>query len=171
MSNQYHGTITNLPGKVVTRETGPDFVSGPLEVNVVITDSQSTANALKAAESLARDLGARICLRAVIAVPFQLPLERPAVSVPFLQEGLRKLAFRLQNDGFQPRAHLYLCRDRVQGLLQALKPNSLVVIGGRKHWWPTAESQMADALRAKGHRVIFVDSRVRSASEQPAFAR
>jgi hypothetical protein len=171
MSNRHHETLTNLPGKAITRKTAPGFASGPLEVNVVFTDLQATAAALKFAQSFARELGAQIRLRAAIAVPFQLPLDQPPVSVTFLQERLRKLVSQLERDTFDPTVHLYLCRDRVRALLQALRPSSVVVIGGRKHWWPTAESRMADALRSKGHRVIFVDSRARSGFEQPAFAR
>src|SRR4029077_4509030 len=104
-------------------------------------------------------------------VPFQLPLEEPPVPVAFLQETLRELVAQLETDTFDPAVHLYLCRDRVRALSQVLRPNSLVVLGGRKHWWPTAESKLARALRSQGHRVILVDSKARSGSEQPVFAR
>jgi hypothetical protein len=170
MINRYHETITNLPSKAVPRKTSPRFASGPLRVNVIFTDPQATAAALHCAQSFARELGACICLRAVIAVPLRLPLEQPPVSVAFLQENLRKLASQVAEEGFDPAVHLYLCRDRIPALLQVLSPNSLVVLGGRKHWWPTAESKLARALRAKGHRVIFVDSRAQAVSEQQVFA-
>jgi hypothetical protein len=171
MSNRRHETLTNLPGKAITWKTAPGFASGPLEVNVIFTDLQATAAALKFAQSFARELGAQIRLRAAIAVPLQLPLDQPPVSVTFLRERLRKVVSQLERGTFDPTVHLYLCRDRVRGLLQALRPSSVVVIGGRRHWWPSAESRMADALRSKGHRVIFVDSRARPGSERPAFAR
>jgi hypothetical protein len=171
MSNLHHQTMTNLPGKAVVPKTSPRFASGPLELNVIFTDPRSTRAALNFAQSYAHELGARIHLRAAIAVPFQLPLEEPPVPVSFLQETLRKLVSQLERDVFDPTAHLYLCRDRVRALSQALKPNSLIVIGGRRRWWPTAESRMAQALRSKGHRVIFVDSRARLGSAQPVFAR
>ena len=171
MSSQYHETLTNLPGKTTTPKPAPRFASGPLEVNVIFTELQATAAALTFAQSLARELGAHIQLRAAINVPPQLPLDEPPVSVAFLQENLRKLVSQLESDTFDPRVHVYLCRDRVEALLQVLKPNSVVVIGGRKHWWPTSESRMARALRAKGHRVILVDSRARLGAEQAAFAR
>jgi hypothetical protein len=168
MSNQYHETLTNSPSKI-TRTAAPKFASGPLAVNVIFTDVQSTAAALKFAQSFARELGARISLRAAIAVPFQLPLDRPQISVAFLQDAMRELVAQLKSETFDPTIHLYLCRDRVWALSQVLNPNSLVVIAGRKRWWPTAETRMARALRAEGHRVIFVDSKTRSASERPIF--
>jgi hypothetical protein len=80
---------------------------------------------------------------------------------------MRKLVAQLNRETFDPTLHLYLCRDRVWALSQVLKPNSLVVIGGRKRWWPTAEARMARALQDKGYRVVFVDSRARSVSERP----
>jgi hypothetical protein len=168
MSNQYHETLTNSPSKI-TRTAAPKFASGPLAVNVIFTDVQSTAAALKFAQSFARELGASISLRAAVAVPFQLPLDQPQISVAFLQDAMRELVAQLKSETFDPTIHLYLCRDRVWALSQVLKPNSLVVIAGRKRWWPTAETRMARALRAEGHRVIFVDSKTRSASERPIF--
>jgi hypothetical protein len=169
MSSRYHQATPNLPGKAVTQEVTPRFPSGPLEVNVIFTDVQSTAAALNFAQSFARELGARISLRAAVAVPFQLPLDQPHISVAFLQDVMRKLVAQLEKDTFEPTVHLYFCRDRVRALSQVLRPNSVVVIAGRRRWWPTAETRMARALRAEGHRVIFVDSRARSASERPVF--
>ena len=168
MSNQYHETLTNSPSKI-TRTAAPKFASGPLAVNVIFTDMQSTAASLKFAQSFARELGASISLRAAVAVPFQLPLDQPQISVAFLQDAMRELVAQLKSETFDPTIHLYLCRDRVWALSQVLNPNSLVVIAGRKRWWPTAETRMARALRAEGHRVIFVDSKTRSASERPIF--
>jgi hypothetical protein len=169
MSNRSHQTTTKLPAKPVVPETLPRFSSGPLEVNVIFTDVQSTAAALNFAQAIARDLGARMRLLAAIAVPYQLPLDRPPISVTFLQDALRKLVSQLAKDTFDPAVHLYFCRDRIRALCQVLRPNSVVVIAGRKRWWPTAETRMAQALRAKGHRVVFVDSRARSGSERPVF--
>jgi hypothetical protein len=169
MSNRHHETLTNSPSKFITRTAAPRFTSGPLAVNVIFTDVQSTAAALKFAQSFARELGASISLRAAVAVPFQLPLDQPQISVAFLQDAMRELVAQLKSETFDPTIHLYLCRDRVWALSQVLNPDSLVVIAGRKRWWPTAETRMARALRAEGHRVIFVDSKTRSASERPIF--
>jgi hypothetical protein len=52
---------------------------------------------------------------------------------------------------------IYLCRDRVDTLKAALSTRSLVVIGGRRRWWPTAEKRLARSLRSEGHEVIFTD--------------
>ena len=125
-----------------------------LEVNVIFTDPHATAAALKTAGSLARDLGACIRVRAAIAVPYALPLDKPPVSVGFIEELLSDLVCRLELDTFEPSVHLYLCRDQIETLLRVLRPNSLVVIGGRNRWWPTAERRIARILQSKGHRVV-----------------
>jgi hypothetical protein len=169
MSKPYQEGLTKLLGKGFTPTAPPGFASGPLEVNVIFTGPQATAAGLNFAQGFARELGAHIRLRAAIAVPLQLPLDEPSVSIAFLQENLRNLVSQLEPDSFAPSVYLYLCRDCISALLQVLAPNSLVVIGGPKRWWPTAERRMARALRSKGHRVILVDSRVRSGSKRPLF--
>ena len=51
---------------------------------------------------------------------------------------------------------LYLCRDEVQALKAALRPRSVVVIGGPKRRWPfSREKRLAATLRRAGHEVIF----------------
>jgi hypothetical protein len=168
MNKQYSHAVETAPGKTVTQKPSTGFAEGPLEVNVIFTDQTSTAAALAVAQSFARELGAHIHLQFAVEVPFPLELERPGVSVPFLQEQLSKVLADVEKDGVEARAHLYLCRDRVHALQHALKPNSLVVIGGRKRWWPTPEGRIARALRARGHRIIYVDSKAPAAEFERA---
>ena len=156
MKNQSNTAIAKPARPSAIWDTAEGLGPKRLEVNVIFTDPQATAAALKTAGSLARDLGACIRVRAAIAVPYALPLDKPPVSAGFIEELLSDLVCRLELDAFEPSVHLYLCRDQVETLLQVLSPNSLVVIGGRKHWWPTAERRMARALRSKGHRVVFI---------------
>jgi hypothetical protein len=156
--------MKNQSSKIITQPARPSVIwevpkeSGPerLEVNVIFTDPQATMAALETAGSLARDLGACIQVRAAIAVPYTLPVDKPPVSVEFIENLLCGLVSRADLDAFEPSVHLYECRDQIQTLLQVLRPNSLVVICGQEHWWPTAERRMAKALRSKGHRVVFV---------------
>lgn len=135
--------------------------SGPLpfEVNVIFTEQKATAAALETAESFAQGLGACVRLRAAIIVPWQLPIDQPPVSVAFFEQLLRGLVDERNTDAVERTIHVYICRDWIKTLLQVLRPNSVVVIGGRKHWWPIAESRIVRALRAKGHRVVLVDFR------------
>jgi len=136
---------------------GADGPSG-LEVNVIFTTDEGTLAALKTANSLARRLGTRIRLLAPQPVPWVLPLTHPPVSIEFLKRRLLNMA-RQCEDAIEVHAELLLCRDRTQCLSQALRHNSLVVVGGKKHWWATREARLAQVLSSKGHHVIFAESR------------
>jgi len=138
-----------------TDSSGP----APLEVNVLFTDRRATRVALRAATGLATDLNATIRVRAVVAVPFALPLDHPQVSIPFTEEVLSGLVSEFEQNSLDITAHLYLSRNRIEAFLQILQPNSLVVIAGRKRPWPTAESRIAIKLQSEGHRVVFIPFR------------
>ena len=173
MNKPHSADIVQQPRRTADWEPTTGSDSDPLEVNVIFTGPQATAAALKSAESMARDLGARIRLRAAIAVPLRLPLDQSPVSVPFMEQLLADLVGQPDPDRPERTGELYVCRNRVEALLRVLKPNSLVVIGGRKRWWPTPASRMAGAIRAKGHRVVFVDAKVSSLGQvvKPVVAR
>ena len=49
-------------------------------------------------------------------------------------------------------------RDPAETLAAVLKPDSVVVLGGRKRWWPTTEERLARKLRRIGHEVIFTET-------------
>ena len=164
-NRQWMGTMTNqYNGLTAARRLNSETAKGPgpgdLVVNVIFTDPQGTALALETAGSLACSLGASIQLLAAHPVPYRLPLDEPQVSVRFAERLLSDLVAGLDQDGFETSARLYLCRNRHETLMQILRPNSLVVIGGRRRWWPTTASRMARALRSKGHQVVFIASGV-----------
>jgi hypothetical protein len=152
------GTAAHSSRSFVSRDATDDEPKR-LEVNLVFTDAQTTARALGAVESLARDLGACIRLRAPVVVPRQLPLDESPVSVRFVEGCLADLASRLAHDGFESTAHVYLCRDQAEALLQVLSANSLLVVGGKNRWWPTTRlGRLVKVLRSNGHRVVFIRS-------------
>jgi hypothetical protein len=140
-------------------ETIPEEPSNHLEVNVLFTSREETVAALKAARSLARDLGARIRLLAAIVVPLRLPLDQPQVSIQFMEQLLGDLMLQTEQDGPETAVDLYVCRDWFEALSRILRPNSLLVLGERKGWWTTATARLAQALRSLGHRVVLVDSK------------
>ena len=137
--------------------TSDNTRSEALTVNVVFTHERATIAALKAALVYAQSLGARIHLRAAIVVPLRLPLNEPQVSVDFMENKLCELVGHAYPNGCDCTVHLYVCRNWADTLSQVLKPGSLVVIGGRRRWWPTEERRMADRLQAQGHHVTLVN--------------
>ena len=88
-------------------------------------------------------------------VPFPLPLSEPPVSVRFTEERLRSLVL---GGGLPATVDVRLCRDQRAAIRQALPPASLVLVGGRKHWWPGRAQTLAAVLARDGHNVVFVDA-------------
>jgi hypothetical protein len=58
----------------------------------------------------------------------------------------------------ETNVQIYLCRDPFEALEGALSPGSLVVLGGRKRWWPTREKRLAKKLHRAGHEVFFKET-------------
>jgi hypothetical protein len=127
-----------------------------LEIFVIFTDHLGTLAALRMADQLTKKLDARLRLLMLYEVPYALPLTRPPVNVRFLEEQLRALASKIP---VAIAAHVYLCRDKCRTVRLILKPRSIVILGGRKRWWSTAEHRLASVLKKDGHRVIFAESR------------
>jgi len=125
-----------------------------LNIAVVFTSVEATLQALKHAGALATRLKGRITLLVPQVVPFPLPLSSPPVLLDWNERRFEVIATQ---SPVETRVMLYLCRDGQEMLTRALAPHSLVVIGGRKRWWPTAEWRFARKLRRAGHEVIFTE--------------
>jgi hypothetical protein len=124
-----------------------------LAVEVIYTTDHGTQCALEKAWALANDLGARVRIIYIYAVPYALPLEKPAVPLPFLQNKLVKLAGDFPGE---VSVQIFLCREVFRALKDALPQSSLVVLGGTRRWWlPTKEQQLERRLKKLGHQVIF----------------
>ena len=134
-------------------ETLPESEHG-LEVLVVFTSVDATLSALKKAAELAASLGARITLIVPQIVPYPLPLNSPPVLIDFNERRFQVIASQIPVETI---VRIYLCRDRSDALNMVMKPRSLVVVGARKRFWPTAEARLARKLRRAGHEVIVTE--------------
>jgi hypothetical protein len=123
-----------------------------LEVSVIFTSVEATLAALRKAGALASELRAGINLIVPQVVPFPLPLTSPPVLLDFNERRFHVLAGRTPVD---TTVRIYLCRDGPDAVKAALQPKSLVVVGGRKCWWPTREKALVRRLRRAGHEVVF----------------
>lgn len=126
-----------------------------LEVTVVFTSATPTIAALNKAGALADKLSARINMVVPQIVPYPLPLESPPVLLDFSERWFLEIA---RESPVETNVQIYLCRDRRETLKFVLAPRSLVVIGGRRRWWPTRDKKLARLLRRAGHEVIFTET-------------
>ena len=126
-----------------------------LNVTVVYTSDQATLSAMQKAAVLAGSLHARLTLIQPQIVPYPRPLTSPPILPEFTEKRLRAIASQIPVD---TEIQVCLCRDREDALAATLKPRSVVVLGGRKRWWPTAEKSLARKLRRAGHEVIFTET-------------
>jgi len=145
--------LTGVPARPITEET-----DSKLDISVVFTSVDATLAALKEAGRLlgnqAGSLGGRITLIVPHIVPYPLPLTSPPVLVDFNERRLRVIASKCR---VETRVSIYLCRNPLETLQSVLKPHSLVVLGSRKRWWPTAEKRLAKKLRRFGHQVVVTE--------------
>jgi hypothetical protein len=134
-----------------TRETNLKL-EPKLNIAVVYTSPAATLAAIQEAGKLADNLGGHLELVVPQVVPYPLPLESPPVLIEFSERRFREIA---SHSPVETTVRIYLCRDSGETLAKVLKPGSLVVIGGRRRWWPTRESALARKLQKAGHEVVF----------------
>jgi hypothetical protein len=149
--------LEGLPAPATGRPGPPGGCNGDarFRLAVVFTSFDTTIAALKTAATLASSLSAHITLVVPQVVPYPLPLESPPVLLDFLRQRIGEIA---GDSPVETTIRHFLCRDRLLTLSAVLKPSSIVVIGGRKKWWPTREKTLAWRLRRFGHEVILTET-------------
>jgi hypothetical protein len=139
-------------GQVIQRQPTTET---QLNVTVLFTSVEGTMAALRSAGALASKLGGRITIVVPEVVPYHLPINKPPVLHDWNEKRFRVLA---AESSVETSVRFYLCRDEDEMLARRLKPHSLVVLGAKKHWWPTRESRLAKRLRGLGHEVILAET-------------
>jgi hypothetical protein len=126
--------------------------SRALEVVVVDTGIRETLEGLRIAAELAAGLAARIRILIAEVVPYPLPLDASPVANGRYLRRLRTVAEGCRVDTL---LDVRLCRDATEAIEAALPVRSLVVITGRRLWWPTREKRLARRLTRLGHQVFY----------------
>ena len=124
-------------------------------VVVLFTSANRTLKAIESARSLANTLCLPIVVLATPVVPFPLPLEEPQVPFDFTIRHFAKAAEQFPEN---ISVVAYPCRDRMEALKQVLPPDSPVLIGIRKKWWPTSDERLARDLGRAGFSVTVVET-------------
>ena len=152
---QHHGLYRSRVQENLQRHASSEQSSG-LSLTVLFTNSTGTLKALQGASHLAHQLGARIQILIAYVVPYPLPIDKARVDPEYR---LRQFITACKNQPIEIRIDIWLCRDVRQCLHDALPSNSLVVVGGRRSWWPlTYEKRLTRIAKNAGHQAIFIAS-------------
>lgn len=123
---------------------------GSLEVVVLHTTTKETLEALQAAARMAGGLGAHIRLLVLETVPCT-GAGNPA-SVECAKRRFRTVAADAR---VETHVDIRLGSDFRNMLESALKPRSLIVVGGKRGWWPSFRHRLAHRLEQRSHHVVF----------------
>jgi hypothetical protein len=121
---------------------------------VVFTSVDATLDAVRAAHDLARPMGFGVTVVHFRPVSYAVALESPIGTSP-AESG--EFAERMQSEGVPAEIRVCLCRSEREAAATVIPPQSLVVVGGRRAWWPTPASRWQRMLESLGHRVVLVD--------------
>jgi hypothetical protein len=127
--------------------------AGEIDVVVPYTEWSVTDALLKRAVAFTAGLNAKLTLVAVHTVPYAEPYGCPAAVHAHLVEQLVDLASRCP---LPVNPQVVLARGRAEGFAYVLKPESIVLLGARKHWWRTGEERLARTLARDGHKVVLL---------------
>ena len=141
---------------VVCHEIGlwqpPDMTTGALWVVIPYTSPELTGAALRHAGACT-DLNVHVSIVDIQVVPLPCALDHPPDDKEFSRQRLCDL---LAQSGLPGRADVLYARDWLVGFCRVLHAQSLVMLGGKKGWWPTREDKLARGLLKAGHHVMLL---------------
>ncbi len=156
--------IVELP--VSPSETRPSVAGVPAngvpkvaDISVVYTTADETLAALRVADDLAQSLKRPVRLIDFRVVQVGAPVEAPSGRSPIETNGLLD---RARVAGLDVQVEVYVCRDVRCAIPQVFTGHSLIVLGGRHHWWPTRTERLRQILERCGHFVLLTDGAARN---------
>jgi hypothetical protein len=139
----------------------PDLRAGTCspQVYILFTSVDDTLRAVRAAVPLARAMNRGVAIVHFRAIAFGEPLDAPTGVSPIETD-----SFRARLNAEVPGAHrrVWPCRDPRVAMSTAFAWDSLIVMAGRRRWWPTREDRWRQTLEALGHTVVFVNGATRA---------
>ena len=128
------------------------------QVYVVFTEPEETLRAVRVAGQLAGAIGAGVTVIHFRAIGFGAPLDHPAGLSPVETETFKA---RLAAEAGGAFARVCLCRDAREAVRSVLDRRSLIVIAGRRRWWPTPANRWRRTLEDEGYAVVFLNDAIR----------
>jgi|BarGraNGADG00312_2_1021985.scaffolds.fasta_scaffold28195_3 hypothetical protein len=124
------------------------------DVYVIFTSIDETLRAVRVARRLARAMRSGVTIVHFRPIGFGAPLEEPAGLSPVETDAFKA---RLEAEDCDARIRVCVCRDARQAIPSVLQEHSLIVIGGRRRWWPTPSDRWRRTLEGQGYLVVLVD--------------
>jgi hypothetical protein len=127
---------------------------GPGEVFVIFTSTDDTLRAVRVASRLAREMRSGVTIVHFRPIGFGAPLEEPPGLSPVETDAFKA---RLEAEACDARIRVCVCREARQAIPSVIEEHSLIVIGGRRRWWPTPSDRWRRTLEGQGYLVVLVD--------------
>ena len=124
-----------------------------LELVVPYTDWELAGAVLRRAAQLTAGLNVRVRLLAVHSIPYAAPFDCPAAQHAHLVERLMDLASHCP---FPVEPEVIMAHGWVEGFEFALRHESTILVGTRRHFWRTREESLARDLERDGHSVVLI---------------
>jgi hypothetical protein len=165
-------STTQLASAVVSTPSRPLFDGSDAgirtdSVYVVYTSFDDTLAAVRVAAGFAKAMDVSVTLVHFRTVPYALPVDAPSGISPVETDSFTA---RLRAEGLDVRVRVCLCRDERQAIPLAFTRPSLIVVAGRRGWWPTASDRWRRRLEAAGHLVVFADRAPRASIKESSHA-
>lgn len=125
-------------------------------VSVLFTTEHDTVAAARVGAAIAGAMAVPLTVTHFRTVPYPLSVSAPDGISPVERDVFKQ---RLLVEGIDARVRVFLCRNKERVMPMAFRGHSLIVIGGRRRWWPTTAERLRRRLEAAGHFVLFVDVR------------
>jgi hypothetical protein len=147
-----------LAGATPSGRPGPDLTAeAPQQVYVLFTDLEETLRAVRVASPLARTTGGGVTVVHFRSIGFAAPLDHPTGLSPVETESFKT---RLAAEDGDARARVCLCRNPRQALRSVIDRHSLIVVGGRRGWWPTPSNHWRRVLGEEGYVVVLANEAI-----------
>ena len=150
-------TRARTRGLTIGRPRLEPTTGAPQEVYVLFTGVAETLRAVRVASQLASATRGGVTVIHFRPIGFLMPLDHPSGLSPVETDAFKA---RLAAEDCGARVHVCLCRDPRGAIRSVIDRDSLIVIGGRRGWWPSPSTRWRRMLEDEGYVVVLANDAV-----------